>query len=502
MCCISWFGNKITHTIDDLLLAYYIVLYAPIMNYQIMPHCHKCILGTYTRNGKAMTTRRELLQNITQGITLATLGCTTTSKQTDTAIDAIDLHPPEPEPWTPSETLDWQMFPYGTQVGDVLENSAMVMMHSAEESLQYRLMRGDGTEWVLDREESVVLQDGFVQLEITGLSADTAYSISFFSGSSRANVARFRTAVASDAWRIVRFGATSCLGGNLPWPNISRASEERFDFFLLLGDTVYVEADTPEGFWSFWDRALRQQGLRDLFSSTSIVATWDDHETKNNFDWDTVENAELYYNYGLDAFRKGLPQRQNSTGGIYRNVVHGELVEIFVLDCRGERHSSQGVYISDAQLQWLKQALSNSTARLKLIMNSVPITDFTDLLGNIEADDRWQGYPAQRTEILSHIEDNNISGCVWISGDFHFALIAKVSPEGQVGSSMYEILTGPSGSFLNPAGEYMVETEQYQNAFAAWNYTSFTYNPQTDELLVEFIGDDGAVLLERTLVIS
>ena len=93
---------------------------------------------------------------------------------------------------------------------------------------------------------------------------------------------------------------------------------------------------------------------------------------------------------------------------MYRKVSHGAVCDIFVLDCRGERHSDSGVYISREQLDWLKSSLSSSGARFKFIMNLVPIIDFSDLIGEVEAIDRWQGFPEQRTEILSHIEDNAI----------------------------------------------------------------------------------------------
>ena len=49
-----------------------------------------------------------------------------------------------------------------------------------------------------------------------------------------------------------------------------------------------------------------------------------------------------------------------------------------------------GLYIS-REMDWLKSSLSASTARFKFIMNSVPIIDFNDLIGEVEAIDRWQG---------------------------------------------------------------------------------------------------------------
>jgi len=75
-----------------------------------------------------------------------------------------------------------------------------------------------------------------------------------------------------------------------------------------------------------------------------------------------------------------------------------------VLDSRGERNGDTE-YISRAQLEWLLTGLRESESRFKLIMSSVPMTDYADMLGEALADDRWQGFPEQRGEILSFIEE-------------------------------------------------------------------------------------------------
>ena len=62
-------------------------------------------------------------------------------------------------------------------------------------------------------------------------------------------------------------------------------------------------------------------------------------------------------------------------------------------------------HISEEQMAWLKEGLSQSTARFKIIPNSVAIVDFEPLLGSAGKSDRWQGYSEQREEILGHIED-------------------------------------------------------------------------------------------------
>ena len=51
--------------------------------------------------------------------------------------------------------------------------------------------------------------------------------------------------------------------------------------------------------------------------STSIIATWDDHEVDNN--WSFEENFSEQFLSALSAFRNAFPQRIGTEGGIWRN---------------------------------------------------------------------------------------------------------------------------------------------------------------------------------------
>lgn len=444
-----------------------------------------------------MTSRRGFLQGLS---TVGLLACTG-DKSSDSALETIDVRPAEPEKWSPGNTLSTSIFPSGIQVGDASSSSAFVSVQTTADSVEWILVHQNANDWVEIARNVEVAVDGTVQFSLTDLLSDTAHCIVCIDQESqqRSAVTRFRTALGDTDWRIVTFGATSCMRGNLPWSSLTRAAEEQLDFFLLLGDTVYTNARSFDTAWSDWQVALRVQGLQDLTQSTSVIATWDDHELVNNFDWDLVDGAEEIHANALRAFQKALPMDQAQTGKVYRKISHGDVCDIFVLDCRGERRSDSGQYMSSEQLQWLKSALTESTARFKFIMNSVPITDFNDLIGEVESIDRWQGFPEQRTELLSHIEDSGIQGVLWLAGDFHFGLFAVVSPVGQVGDSMFEVLNGPTGSFLNPMGELLVPTEQFQFTVAAWNYTHYECNPQTGEVLVRYIADDGSTLREQVI---
>ena len=435
-------------------------------------------------------TRRRLLQS-SAGVALLA-GCggpVGKPDDSDVPAEPAPTRGPEPAPWQAPGTLDEVAFGRGLQIGDATADAALVSVRTTEAALTMVLVRADGDGWVEIARTDVTPQDGGAQVDLADLDADTAYTVCLYAGDRRCAPSRFRTAPAAGAARIVTFGATSCFGGNRPWPSLSFAATEQLDFFVLLGDTVYADgAATLDEYRAFWDEALATAGLREVCASTSLVATWDDHEVGN--DWDPVEDAALA-TVALQAFREAIPIGGES---LWRSLRWGDTLEIFVLDCRGERFD--GDYISPAQMAWLKAGLAVSAARFKIIVNSVPITDFTGTaLGDYFDDQRWQGYPAQRAEILDAIE--GIPGVLWLAGDFHFGLLARVDP----GTDVWEVLAGPAGSFLNPIVETLDDTDRFPVAFGAFNYVRFTADPGTGTIAVAWIGDDGAAIAETVLAI-
>lgn len=415
---------------------------------------------------------------------------------------SVDPGPEPPSPWVPAGNEDGAAFAAGVQVGDATSSGAIASVWTSEGTVSLHVAVGTIDGW-----EEVAVLDGLApdagtaQVEITDLLPDHTYSVVFYAadGQRRSATARFRTALAEGNSRLIRFGATSCLGGNEPWPNLSHAAGEKLDFFMMLGDTIYADV-SPNTFdyETKWAHALGVQGLRDLAASTSIIATWDDHEVDNNWSW-TSAGIENRVSDGLTMFKRGWPIRPGGGEmGIWRKLSWGAAVDVFVLECRGERRD--GNYISAEQLAWIKQALSESTARFKFIMNSVPIVDFSGTpVGSIEANDRWQGFPAQRSDLVGHIDAQGITGVLWLTGDFHIGGLGAISAAGEPGATQTEVLCGPSGSPINPAAPLINPDDRFPVVIKTHNYTLFEADPDAGTVRVVFIGDDGGTLGETTL---
>ncbi len=450
-----------------------------------------------------MTTRRSLLAAMPRlGALLTVAACDAEKSGGDTGAGPSPRRDPEPPRWVPEGAEeDDTRFRHGVQAGDATPAGVVLSVWTTATRVRLRLARARGDQgWEeLSAVAGLTVVDGAVALPLDGLDPDTAYNFCFEDedGGGRSRVGRFRTAVAPGSDRVVVFGATSCLGGNEPFPSLFFAADESLDFFCLLGDTVYADGSrTVDDYRSFYGRVLRTDGFAAVAASTSVIATWDDHEVDNN--WERASLAVGQFDAAIESFRRALPQGVGPGGtGIWRSVRWGDTLEVFVLDCRGERGG--GLYVSVEQMEWLKAGLRASAARFKIILNSVPITDLSAIFGVALAEDRWQGYPAQRDEILGAIEDDGITGVLWVAGDVHYAQVGLIDPAGGRAAARWEVFCGPGGSFPNPGADLFIGDAQYPFLSTAWNWCRFTCDPRAGTVRVEHIGDDGLPLSDFTL---
>jgi alkaline phosphatase D len=70
------------------------------------------------------------------------------------------------------------------------------------------------------------------------------------------------------------------------------------------------------------------------------------------------------------------------------------------------------------QYQWLTSELEASNAQWKVLGNQVIMAPIT-IFGNPINDDAWDGYPAERDNVLNYVYNNNIQNFTVITGDVH-----------------------------------------------------------------------------------
>lgn len=404
-------------------------------------------------------------------------------------------------------------FPYGVMAGDATPTAAMLWTRyvGAGAGTLFVQIEEEGApkgEAVISRAVTAKERGdgGFVHVDAGGLVAGKRYRYAFFVVESGKPAARgafghVRAALDANALEVVTFAGTSCTHQmSAPYPLLADAAKRKVDFFIHGGDHVYCDAGTDavtlEQYRAKYAEAWGTAGMSALHGSTGMVLAWDDHEILNNWNPETLAASRVdtarraYFEHRAVRRDPAAPNR------LWHSLVWGKTLEVLVLDVRSERKPStraaaNAQFISPAQMAWLKDRLSKSTAVFKLIVTSVPITNFPAAAAG-EAD-KWEGYPAQREEILDFVEKGALKGVWWLSGDLHFGSIGGVGATG-ARRQMREVLMGPGGT---NARSVALPAEQFDKMIDEKNYTVFRADPVKKELTVEFIGATGT-LFKRT----
>ncbi|WP_300639116.1 alkaline phosphatase [Nocardioides sp.] len=206
--------------------------------------------------------------------------------------------------------------------------------------------------------------------------------------------------------------------------------------------------------------------LQALHARYSWILTWDDHEVTND-QWkagaENHDESEGDYKKrrarAHRAYDEWMPVRMDGTARLddgarlYRRLRFGDLAEISMLDLRTYRDEQAALPGVDAtvsdpsrsitgkkQMAWLKESLTRGdhAPQWKVIGNPVMIAPVTfgdlpndlidpinDVTGILPADgapynvDQWDGYTADRREVLGHIRDHQVKDVLFVTGDIH-----------------------------------------------------------------------------------
>lgn len=358
-----------------------------------------------------------------------------------------------------------------------------------------------------------------VNVQLQDLLPGTDYYYRALDESGASNNGKFRTAAPIGTRTGLSFGAAGDWRGDLsPYPSISNVDENKLDFFIQLGDSILADSPSPavnidqarslQEFRSKHNEVYSSRlGLNtwgDLRSSTSILATIDDHEVTNDFAGGAlsasdprfqtptglINETQLYKN-GLQAFFEYNPisnqvysQTSNSlTEGkpkLYRYNTFGSDAATFVLDTRSFRDEELPAVTNPFDQKQVKEFLArsfdidpatgNPTDKKRTLLGQPQLEDLKrDLLQaeqngitwkfimipepiqNLEVvggRDRYEGYARERTELLKFIKDNKIDNVVFIAADLHGTVVNNLTyqlepGQPQIATNAFEVITGP-----------------------------------------------------------
>ncbi|MCB0795695.1 MAG: alkaline phosphatase family protein [Flavobacteriales bacterium] len=221
------------------------------------------------------------------------------------------------------------------------------------------------------------------------------------------------------------------------------------DMMIWAGDNVYLR-DPDWGSWSGYlhryTHARSLQEIQGLLRSTKHYATWDDHDFgPNNADGAFVNSA-----LARDAFRLFWTEpgsRFREDRGIAWSFSHGD-ADFFLVDDRSfrvppELNTMPHTLFGRSQLDRLVQQLSSSTARFKFVVVGGQVLNPTAVHEN------FANYTEERGELLERLDEENIHGVVFLTGDRHFTELSEMQLPG--GNRLLEVTSSPLTAKAYPA---------------------------------------------------
>lgn len=294
---------------------------------------------------------------------------------------------------------------------------------------------------------------------------------------------------------------------------------------LMTGDQIYVDdmnLFAPDREYkdilSKYRAAFSQPNIKRLMSSTSTYMILDDHEIEDNWPANASKSDSALYRNAMAAYE--LYQASHSpvhplttNGQINRAVLEhywyqfsdGD-IEWFVTDSRTRRNLSpeDRRILDEAQEHALLKWLINSPARVKFVVTSVMFyPDRKQPDG-----DAWQAFPEQRLRLLETLRTRRIKNVVFVSGDVHGSLTARLTHSEDPDFEVHTIVSSPlCNSKLLPyakASTFMLDQPLVRTATGDYRHelTSTVVSEdnfahvvvEADQILVNYHDRDGKQL--------
>jgi alkaline phosphatase D len=351
-------------------------------------------------------------------------------------------------------------------------------------------------------------RDYTVKIDVRGLPAGQTFYYAFESQGRQSITGKTKTAP-NTAVDQLKFAVVSC--ANYEWgffsgyEQISRRTD--LDAVIHVGDYIYEYPDNAS-YSSPEIRDLRtlfprnetvtlrhyrtryanyhlDPNLRRCHQQHPFIVIWDDHEFANNAWKGGAENHQPRKEgswkrrkaAAMRAYFEWMPIREDGTT-ISRSLRYGPLMDLVLLDTRVEGRDIQIEDVNDPRLyspdrtmlglpqkEWLKSELANSTATWKILGNQVIFSEFNigfaaDLDPLVTGDflesqflDLWDGYPAERSELVDFIAAEAVDNLVILTGDIHCSFAFEVA-DPAFGNVNYNPATGEGAvavEFVTPS---------------------------------------------------
>jgi alkaline phosphatase D len=266
------------------------------------------------------------------------------------------------------------------------------------------------------------------------------------------------------------------------------------DMHISLGDNWYYrESDwsSKAGMSYRINQSRSDDNLTSIFGIPNY-GVWDDHDFGPN---DSDRSFPLKKE-ALDLFNQswGNPSPLN-TDSYYTSFVR-DGVEFILLDNRTFRapndypdDMADKDYFGEQQLQWLKDKLISSNEWFKVVCTGGQVL-------NPSAEfETYARFSKEREELLSFIEDNNIRGVIFLTGDRHYTELTLHPEFPIIDYTSSPISSGPYEKGCESANTWKVDGSCYADN----NFGTITFKGERKDrvAVMRCFSDDGTLVWEK-----
>ncbi|WP_231188413.1 alkaline phosphatase D family protein [Haladaptatus sp. DYF46] len=237
--------------------------------------------------------------------------------------------------------------------------------------------------------------------------------------------------------------------------------KEGRDFGLPSGASL---AESLDDFRFLYKTYKSDSLLQSALERHTLIAGWDDHEIGNNRYWDYATDAPVVPNKengsdpstavritanGIQAWIEHMPMRVEYDPSkddfheqlkLWRRFEFGDLVDLVLTDerlfrdgppcenqtvtCTNEDDPDRTILGSE-QKSWFTEVLSESSARWTTWANEVltmPLTAGETWYQVEFLHDSWDGFQAERAELMNAVDDTGLQNFITLTGDLHCSM--------------------------------------------------------------------------------
>jgi alkaline phosphatase D len=219
-----------------------------------------------------------------------------------------------------------------------------------------------------------------------------------------------------------------------------------------------------------------------MHAAYPFISIWDDHEVEDNYAGDSPDSKQSNPSLENSGYPRRVPfgqRRRNAYRAffeamprlphkgdpdrIYGSIRLGKMAELFLTDERQYRDPQPckdaqlvpcpadllpgRTFLGPRQNSWLKRAVPAGKARWNLLASETMMMALDSSPGNHVNQDQWDGYSAEREEILTRFHQTRVKNLVVLSGDLHTFLAGNLTTTGtQSGTPVGTELLGSSAT--------------------------------------------------------